>query len=59
MLAVLAWIAGVVASATGLWISFRFDQPTGPVIVCVFGLLLLLVSLARRIAGSPESRVQS
>ncbi len=50
MLAVLAWIAGVVASATGLWISFRFDQPTGPVIVCVFGLLLLVVSVVRRMA---------
>jgi len=49
MLAILAWIAGVVASATGLWISFRFDQPTGPVIVCVFGLLLLLVSVVRRL----------
>ena len=49
-LAVLAWLAGAVASAGGLWLSFRFDLPTGPVIVCVFGLLLLVVSLARRIA---------
>jgi zinc/manganese transport system permease protein len=51
LLAVLAWIAGVIASASGLWVSFHFDLPTGPVVVCMFGLLLLLVSLARRLAG--------
>jgi zinc/manganese transport system permease protein len=51
MLAILAWVAGTVASATGLWISFKFDQPTGPVIVCVFGLLLLLVSLLRKVTA--------
>ena len=54
VLAVLAWIAGAVASATGLWISFKFDQPTGPVIVCVFGLLLLLVSVSRRLTHRPR-----
>jgi len=52
LLAILAWIAGAAASATGLWISFKFDQPTGPVIVCVFGLLLLLVSLFRKMTAS-------
>jgi zinc/manganese transport system permease protein len=48
-LAILSWIAGAVASAAGLLLSFRFDLPTGPVVVCMFGLLLLLVSLARRV----------
>jgi zinc/manganese transport system permease protein len=48
VLAVLAWIAGVLASAGGLWASFRWDLPTGPVIVCVFGLLLLLAFGTRR-----------
>jgi zinc/manganese transport system permease protein len=47
-LALLAWVAGVMASAGGLWVSFRFDLPTGPVVVCVFGLLLLVAYLARR-----------
>jgi zinc/manganese transport system permease protein len=50
VLAVLAWLAGAAASAGGLWASFRFDLPTGPVIVCVFGLALLVASVARRIA---------
>jgi len=42
VLAILAWVAGVLASAGGLWLSFKFDLPTGPVVVCVFGLLLLM-----------------
>jgi zinc/manganese transport system permease protein len=40
-LAVVSWIAGALASAAGLWVSFHYDLPTGPVIVCMFGLLLL------------------
>ena len=55
VLVVLAWIAGIVASASGLWVSFRFDLPTGPVVVCMFGLLLLVVSLARRTASPRAS----
>lgn len=54
-LAVYSWLAGVLASAGGLWLSFRFDLPTGPLIVCVFGLLLLVAWFGRRVAGvGPE-----
>jgi zinc/manganese transport system permease protein len=49
-LAVYSWLAGVLASAGGLWLSFRYDLPTGPLIVCVFGLLLLVAWLSRRMA---------
>lgn len=55
ILGVLAWMAGIVASASGLWVSFRFDLPTGPVVVCMFGLLLLVVSLVRHTAGARAS----
>ena len=48
-LAVIAWAAGAVASATGLWISFRYDLPTGPVIVCMFGVLLAIAYGMRRL----------
>jgi zinc/manganese transport system permease protein len=48
MLALLSWTAGVLASAAGLWVSFQYDLPTGPVVVCMFGLLLLLAYLLRR-----------
>ncbi len=50
-LAVLSWIAGVLASAGGLWLSFRYDLPTGPLIVCAFGLLLLVAYALRRLMG--------
>jgi zinc/manganese transport system permease protein len=48
VLAVISWIAGALASAAGLWVSFHYDLPTGPVVVCMFGLLLLLAYLVRR-----------
>ena len=47
-LAAISWLAGILASAAGLAISFRFDLPTGPVIVCAFGVTLLLAFFARR-----------
>jgi zinc/manganese transport system permease protein len=47
-LAVISWCAGMLASAGGIAISFQYDLPTGPVVVCVFGLLLLLAFFLRR-----------
>jgi zinc/manganese transport system permease protein len=52
LLAVYSWVAGVLASAGGLWVSFHYDLPTGPVVVCVFGLLLLAAYGVRRSLGS-------
>jgi zinc/manganese transport system permease protein len=51
-LAVIAWLAGAAASATGLLISFHYDLPTGPIVVCVFGLLLLVAYGLRRVTGA-------
>jgi zinc/manganese transport system permease protein len=51
-LALVSWGAGVLASAGGLALSFRYDLPTGPVIVCAFGALLLVALLWRRAAGA-------
>jgi zinc/manganese transport system permease protein len=48
-LAVLAWIAGVLASAGGILVSFRYDLPTGPLVVCAFGVLLVLTWVVRRV----------
>jgi zinc/manganese transport system permease protein len=56
-LALLAWLAGVMASAGGLWLSFRYDLPTGPVVVCVFGLLLLVAFAARKTLGIKQDVV--
>ncbi len=38
----ISWCVGAVASALGLYLSFQFDLPTGPLVVCVFGLALLV-----------------
>ena len=51
-LAAYSWLAGVLASAGGLWLSFRYDLPTGPLIVCVFGLLLLAAFGVRKLTGA-------
>ncbi|HEY7482771.1 MAG TPA: iron chelate uptake ABC transporter family permease subunit [Gemmatimonadales bacterium] len=51
MLALVSWVSGVLASAGGLWLSFRYDLPTGPLIVCMFALLLVAAYAIRRILG--------
>ena len=51
-LAIWSWLTGGLASAAGLAASFRFDLPTGPVIVCMFGLALVLAFAVRR--GAPR-----
>jgi zinc/manganese transport system permease protein len=52
VLAIISWLAGAVASAVGLFISFRYDLPTGPIVVCMFGLLLLVAYGLRRLTGA-------
>jgi zinc/manganese transport system permease protein len=49
LLIAVSWSSSALASALGLFISFRFDLPTGPLIVCVFGLVLVLAGGARRV----------
>lgn len=44
----ISWGASALASAVGLALSFHFDLPTGPLVVCVFGALLLAVAVVRR-----------
>jgi zinc/manganese transport system permease protein len=48
LLIVISWAASALASAMGLTLSFQFDLPTGPLIVCVFGLVLVGVGIVRR-----------
>lgn len=45
----LSWASSAIASAIGLAASFRYDLPTGPLIVCVFGLVLLAAGGVRRV----------
>lgn len=54
-LAVISWATGLLASASGLALSFRYDLPTGPVVVCMFGLLLLAAFGVRQLIPAPRN----
>jgi len=47
-LGIISWVSGAVASLLGLWLSYAFDLPTGPMIVCAYGLVLIAAGLVRR-----------
>jgi zinc/manganese transport system permease protein len=46
---IIGWVMGVVVSMLGMYFSVLFDLPTGATIVCTFGLVLILMALARPI----------
>jgi len=43
----IGWTMGTVVSALGIYLSVRLDLPTGAAMVCTFGLVLVLMALAR------------
>ncbi len=45
----IGWVLSLVGSIAGLFLSFDFDLPSGAAIVCTFGALLILVSVAAAI----------
>lgn len=47
----LGWLFGLIGAALGLLGSFQFDTPTGATIVVVFGLMLALLALIRKVRG--------
>ena len=47
-LTLIAWSSGALASILGLWLSYTKDLPTGPLIVCMYGLLLVVAAVLRR-----------
>ena len=47
----IAWGVGAVALVTGVVASFRSDIPTGPLLVCTFGLAVVIALLIRFVAG--------
>lgn len=50
-MAVVSWGTGGLASILGLWLSYTKDLPTGPLIVCVYGALLLVAVAIRAARG--------
>jgi zinc/manganese transport system permease protein len=47
----IAWASGTAATVLGLIVSFRYDLPTGPVVVCAFALVLVLAFIVSGITG--------
>ena len=45
----IAWGSGALASFLGLWLSYKQDLPTGPLIVCMYGVLLAAAGLLRKL----------
>jgi zinc/manganese transport system permease protein len=52
----ISWVSAALASALGLGMSFQFDLPTGPLVVCVFGLVLLIAGLVARRFPVPHAK---
>ncbi|MFW6201204.1 MAG: metal ABC transporter permease [Gemmatimonadota bacterium] len=48
---IIAWATGALAIIGGLATSFSLDIVTGPVLVCSFGLVLILAALLRAVRG--------
>jgi zinc/manganese transport system permease protein len=48
-LALISWGTGALASLVGLWVSYTNDLPTGPLIVCMYGLLLIVALTVRKL----------
>jgi zinc/manganese transport system permease protein len=42
---VIGWVLGVIVSFIGLYISYQLDLPSGPTIVSVYGLVLILIAI--------------
>jgi zinc/manganese transport system permease protein len=58
ILTLISWSTGAVASAVGLVLSYTYDLPTGPVIVCTFGAILLLAAAASRLVRAPGPAIE-
>jgi zinc/manganese transport system permease protein len=48
----IGWTMGTVVSALGIYLSVKLDLPTGATMVCTFGLVLILMALARPLLRS-------
>jgi zinc/manganese transport system permease protein len=49
----IGWTMGTVVSALGVYFSLILDLPTGATIVCTFGLVLILMAIARPLILRP------
>jgi zinc/manganese transport system permease protein len=45
----IGWIVGFIASILGMAVSYYFDFPTGASVVCVFGAILILITIVKKL----------
>jgi zinc/manganese transport system permease protein len=54
----LAWAAGAIAIVGGIGASFYWDVATGPLLVCSFGVVLVLAAALRAVLGiRPQGKI--
>jgi zinc/manganese transport system permease protein len=51
-LAYISWGSGALASLLGLWVSYKADLPTGPLIVCMYGLVLAVAWVVSKVKAT-------
>jgi len=47
----IGWAMGAIVSAAGVFLSLHLDLPTGPTIVCTFGIVLAIMALVKLTMG--------
>lgn len=47
----ISWLSGFVGAALGIILSYRYNLPNGPTIVCTLGLILVLVGAFKKMFG--------
>jgi zinc/manganese transport system permease protein len=48
----IGWLVATLSGGIGLYVSYKFDLPTGAAIVCMLGAVLVLVGLGARLCRS-------
>jgi ABC-type Mn2+/Zn2+ transport system permease subunit len=55
---IIGWIVAFIAGVSGLLLSVKletFDLPTGPTIVCCFGVLLIVCAIVMRLRNGRDA----
>jgi zinc/manganese transport system permease protein len=55
----IGWVMGAIVSAVGVYMSLVLDLPTGPTIVCTFGVALALMAMVRPLIHKQHHEVST
>ncbi len=50
---IIGWSTGTAVAVVGIWLSWALDWPSGPTVVSLYGVVLLLVALAHYVLRAP------